>query len=121
MREHNFLQKKAVKHPRIAGALILTIGLYFTCTSVIEPYRKIIHDDPHVAISIIGTIMGIFLPIIGTVFICFGNKYANEIFMSPSDLPKAQRMTFYLVLAIVTFSAFFLFVGWLSKHGYKLL
>ena len=56
MKEHNFLQKKAIKYPRVTGITLLLAGAYFTYTWLLEPYNKIIHQESEVRLSIIGTV-----------------------------------------------------------------
>jgi hypothetical protein len=120
MKEPNFLQKKAIESPRIAGAIMTLVGLYFTYLWLYQPYSKIIANEPEVKFSFIGIISGILFPVIGIIFMLTGKRYAEFIFTDPKEMPSEEKIKFYGVVLLVVGICFYFFVNWLAKHGYKL-
>jgi hypothetical protein len=118
MKEYNFLQKKAIEYPRVAGLIFILVGYYFLHTYIIESYNGILNQIPEVKISFWGIILGIIFPVFGLTFLLFGNKFAHVLFMDSSDLPKKQRILFYATLTIIIGALFFLVLKWFAFHGY---
>ena len=121
MRDYNFLQKKAITYPRTAGMISLAVGSYFAYTYICKPYVSIVAKEPAVNISLFGALLGISLPVIGLIFLLFGNRYAPALFMHPTDLPVTEKIMFYGITAVVVGASMLIFITWLSSHGYELL
>jgi hypothetical protein len=110
MKDYNFLQKKAIEYPRIAGILILLLGCFLFYECSIVPYYKILGQESDIRISMIGIICGFLLPLVGIIFLLFGNKYADLIFMHPSDIPPKHKTIFYVVSFIIGGGSLFWFL-----------
>lgn len=121
MKEPNFLQQKVIEYPRVAGVIFILVGYYFIHTCIIEPYNDILNQVPEVRISFLGIFLGITFSVLGLTFLLFGNKFAHEIYMSPADFSKRQKIVFYSIVSIISMvvvALFFLVVKWLALHGY---
>lgn len=120
MEEPNFLQQKIIEYPRVAGVIFLLVSCDLLYTGVMEPYNNISNQTLEVRISFWSILLGITFFVLGLIFLLFGNKFANELFLSPSDLPAKQKFLLYAVSVLIGGGLFFLVIKFLGNHGYSL-
>ena len=118
MPQYNFLQQKAIEHPRVAGGIAMALEAFLFYTGFLEPYRQVLAQSPEVRFYLAPTIISIPVVLIGLSFIVFGNKYAHVVFQPVGGQSVRERYVFYAVVILITLAVMWGLQQWAATKGY---
>jgi len=119
IQQYNFLQRKAMDYPRTAGIITIAVGTFFFYDGFFEPYLQVKSYVAEVIFSLSETIIGIPIILIGVIFLAFGNRFSDAIFLPINERSRKQRYIFNVIILTATLVALFALEKWLEVNGYS--